>query len=331
MQERPSLAWRVAASVLTLTLSWSGCVSAREEPAGTKDSTEKSRSSALPAPESYDEFAGDAPHRLEWRYPRFSEAQLGLSLTQSAAGLALELGLPLADSGWRRGILFDDQARKLLVARSHAGRTRAAHLSDMAWYSTMAFSVFDSALTPLLGDSGNTDVALQLTLIDWQAFGFAFLLTRIPHKALGRGRPSLEGCKHDPHYEPACNPANPGRTASAFSGHSSMSFTAASLVCMHHIHLELYGDPALDYGICGLALASAGTVGALRIVADKHWTSDVLVGTGVGLLSGLGVPYLFHYSQPAEADADLDPAPVQVAVAPVLDRDSVGVGARGFF
>ena len=110
-----------------------------------------------------------------------------------------------------------------------------------------------------------------------------------------------------------------------------MSFTAASLVCMHHIHLELYGDPALDYGICGLALASAGTVGALRIVADKHWTSDVLVGTGIGLLSGLGVPYLFHYSQPAEADADLDPAPVQVAVAPVLDRDSVGVGARGFF
>ena len=49
-----------------------------------------------------------------------------------------------------------------------------------------------------------------------------------------------------------------------------------------------------------------GTTGALRIVADQHWASDVLVGAAVGTFSGLAVPYFLHYGwgEPEEQRPD---------------------------
>lgn len=318
--------WRAAAGVATLLLTSSAAAQPSPE---ESYSPQKYGANLGSPPSAFDDFSGgEEQHRLTWEYPRFAAWQVGVSLAQTAAGVGLEFGLTTADRGWRRGILFDDASRSRLVAHSHAGRARAAHVSDLMWYSTQGFAVFDSLLTPLATDDGNTDVALQMTLVNWQAFGFAFLATRIPVKAVGRGRPSLQECHADPNYDGACNPNDPGRTQSAFSGHTSMTFTAASLVCMHHAYLELYGDPALDYGVCGLAMASATTVGTLRIVADKHWTSDVLIGAGIGLASGLGVPYLFHYSHALEAKPAGD---MEVAVAPMLSEDTLGVGARGYF
>ena len=42
----------------------------------------------------------------------------------------------------------------------------------------------------------------------------------------------------------------------------------------------------------GMAMGVA--TGYLRIAADKHWLSDVLVGTVIGLGSGLAIPLVFH-------------------------------------
>ncbi|MCA9642653.1 MAG: phosphatase PAP2 family protein [Myxococcales bacterium] len=328
MRTNPQWVGRVAAGVLASSLFWASSASAQASPDESYSSW-KYGPTQTEKPASFDDFSGgEDQHRLTWKYPRFAAWQVGVSVAQTAASVGLEFGLETADSGWRNGILIDDTARSGLVAHSPEGRARAGQVSDMMWYSTQGFAVLDSLVTPLAADAGNTDVALQLTLINWQAFGFSFLATRIPVKAVGRGRPSLKECDADPGYDKACDPNDPGRTQSAFSGHTSMTFTAASLICMHHAYLELYGEPALDYGVCGLAMASATTVGTLRIVADKHWTSDVLIGAGIGLVSGLGVPYLFHYSHTLEAKPA---SSVEVAFAPVLSEDTLGVGAKGYF
>ena len=63
---------------------------------------------------------------------------------------------------------------------------------------------------------------------------------------------------------------NGNGTKSFFSGHTSSAFAGASASC--------YLDK--NYCISGYTLAAA--VGYLRIAADRHWASDVIVGAVVG-------------------------------------------------
>jgi len=61
------------------------------------------------------------------------------------------------------------------------------------------------------------------------------------------------------------------------SGHTSQAFAAATF--LHH---EL-GQKSVWYSIGAYACATA--VGTLRILNNRHWLSDVLVGAGIGIFS----------------------------------------------
>jgi membrane-associated phospholipid phosphatase len=67
------------------------------------------------------------------------------------------------------------------------------------------------------------------------------------------------------------------------SGHTATAFTNASL-----LYYE-YKDSNLWYASSGFLFATA--TGILRIANNKHYTSDVLTGAGIGLASGLIVSY----------------------------------------
>ena len=67
------------------------------------------------------------------------------------------------------------------------------------------------------------------------------------------------------------------------SGHTAVAFTNAAL-----LYYE-YKDSNLWYASSGFLFASA--TGILRIANNKHYTSDVLAGAGIGLASGLIVSY----------------------------------------
>lgn len=67
------------------------------------------------------------------------------------------------------------------------------------------------------------------------------------------------------------------------SGHTATAFTNASL-----LYYE-YKDSNLWYASSGFLFATA--TGILRIANNKHYTSDVLAGAGVGLAAGLIVSY----------------------------------------
>jgi membrane-associated phospholipid phosphatase len=66
-------------------------------------------------------------------------------------------------------------------------------------------------------------------------------------------------------------------------------------MCAHHTHLPLYGGGAGDVLACSTALAGATLSGMSRIVADRHYASDVLAAATVGILSGYLLPELLHY------------------------------------
>lgn len=67
------------------------------------------------------------------------------------------------------------------------------------------------------------------------------------------------------------------------SGHTAIAFTNASL-----LYYE-YKDSNFWYASSGFLFATA--TGILRIANNKHYTSDVLAGAGIGLASGLIVSY----------------------------------------
>ena len=59
------------------------------------------------------------------------------------------------------------------------------------------------------------------------------------------------------------------------SGHTTEAFVGATL-----LHEE-YGDNSVAYSILGYGLTS--TTGAMRMMNNRHWLSDVLVGAGIGI------------------------------------------------
>ena len=66
---------------------------------------------------------------------------------------------------------------------------------------------------------------------------------------------------------------------SFFSGHTSGSFVSAALTCK-----------LSNRNMCISAISVATLVGYLRMAANKHWFSDVVVGATVGFSAGYAIP-----------------------------------------
>ena len=76
-----------------------------------------------------------------------------------------------------------------------------------------------------------------------------------------------------------------GSTANSFpSGHTATAFVSATI-----LHKE-YGAKSPWYSFAGYSMATV--TGVTRILNNRHWISDVLVGAGVGILS-TDLGYLF--------------------------------------
>jgi membrane-associated phospholipid phosphatase len=250
---------------------------------------------------------------LAWNaaWPTFRPAEYVVTATAGMASLLAYFALPTRDQPrWSGGILFDDAARNALRAQSPAARDRVRTLSDVTALSTLVWAVgVDSLLVPLARGSGS--VAWQLTLIDAESFALSTLVTTTMFKTIARARPSYEDCLRDPSFDPLCNS---GATASFPSGHTNIVFTAAGLSCAHHMNVALYGGGVADGIACGGTVVLASATAALRVIGDRHYMSDVLVGGAIGFGTGFALPMLLHYAVPGH-DAAVTIAPMQ-GVAP---------------
>src|SRR5438067_2797373 len=191
-----------------------------------------------------------------------------------AAALLVELLLHAPDPAhWTGPILFDGAVRDALAASTPGLRTAASRGSDVGELGLVAYPlIVDAALVTWLS-RGRGDVARRLLLVDAEALAINSLLTSLAQRAAGRERPFAQGCGSA--GRAPCTSAD-DRNTSFFSGHTSFAFTGATLLCVQHSRLSLYGDG--DALVCPLALVVASATGLLRIAADRHWASDVLAG-----------------------------------------------------
>ena len=233
-----------------------------------------------------------AAHRIVWRYPRFRWWEYVAAGSVSVGNISMEVlyqGQPR--DRFTDPVLSDAVVRSWLRASSAEGRLRADDISDYLWHGSTYYVLLDGLATPLVSDRFNTDVAFQLTLLNWQAIGLSGLLARLAHVSVGRTRPSLQGCTNDPNSENPCG----FRGASFVAGHAMMTSANAGLACANHLALPLYGGGVADDVVCPVMITTALSVGVLRMVADKHWLSDTLPGWVLGGSIGFGLPWLLHY------------------------------------
>jgi len=84
------------------------------------------------------------------------------------------------------------------------------------------------------------------------------------------------------------------RNGSFPSLHSALGFAAAGALCVQSLRFAPVG--AGDALACGAATFSA-TIGAmLRMVADKHYVTDVLVGSLLGLTLSVATSWALHFA-----------------------------------
>ncbi len=161
-------------------------------------------------------------------------------------------------------------------------RRRADHLSDLGVRLMFAFPL--GAL--LATHDGLRDGFGGDALIVLEATAISGAISQVAKLGLRRERPWAHA--HDP--PPGEHMGSSGANYSFFSGHTSSAFALATSTGAVASIRGYEGAP----WVWGVGLGLAAATAYLRIAADSHYFSDVLVGAAVGTAVGLLVPHLLH-------------------------------------
>lgn len=211
--------------------------------------------------------------------------------TMGVAALVLSL-LPPDDYNASGPWLFDADVRDGLRLESPGARSTADTLSDIGLWSLVSYPFVDAVLAATLLKADRrvpVELAVQSALVLSAAALAAYSFKNL----VARERPFGAYCRADRGYAAEC--AEGAAPASFMSGHAALSFAAATIACVQHRELALYGDQVADTAACVVPLVLATAVSTLRVLSDQHYATDVLAGAVAGTLSGLGLGLLLHY------------------------------------
>lgn len=212
----------------------------------------------------------------------------------------------------------DGSARSALVGRSLKARATAARISDMTLVASMV-SPFALALGTDESQRGRDALVVTETL------AVSLLVNDAVKRIFDRPRPFAHFCEpqdsadldeQDAHY-------------SFYSGHASTSFAAAVAAGT----ISHYRGDRNERWIWATGLTLATTTGVLRIVADKHYLVDVMVGAAAGGAAGWLIPRLHRPAKgiPAHANESTSTGSLTALALPLTRGDrGRGVLRAGF-
>jgi membrane-associated phospholipid phosphatase len=247
-----------------------------------------------------------------WRkdWPEFSTTEAILTATAAVGTGVIVLFGPAQHPRWEGGILFDKAVRNELRARDPETRSRFRTVGNYTYHLSPLIPIFDVLVVSAIGH-GDRKLAENLGLVTLEAYSYTGLSAFVSTEISARARPDAQCQSRD------CS----ADTQSFFSGHAAISATAAGLVCANHSRIALYDNAWADAAICALSAANALATATTRVVADRHYASDVIIGTSVGFSIGYAVPVLLHYSHAGR----------QIALGPDPTCGGNCVGVSGTF
>lgn len=182
---------------------------------------------------------------------------------------------------WCSQNAFDEWVRSWLVSNDRLG---AAELSHQFSVGVMPIIALVTVLTPVVrGPRRRDGLSNFVMVIAVVVFTFAVV---DPVKGLAaRERP---GFFHGMVTEAADYPSE--RFLSFFSGDTALAFAiGAAATMIAYLRGYRAAKPIAIASAIGAFIA-----GVLRIRADMHWATDVMMGGLVGTLVGGGLPFLLH-------------------------------------
>jgi hypothetical protein len=265
---------------------------------------------------------GDRSPDKRWRWRRAFRADY-LAIAVSAIGTLYvenEHGEP--DARWTARNDFDEGIRDALRLKSRSARDAANDAGTALMGLMLAAPILDSMATLGVRDS-NWDAVWQTEVINAEALTFAGTVSSLlQNLIIPRERPFVRNCQAGKCEDSPLNRSMP-------SGHAAFAFTGAGLVCTHHEYQSLYGNPAADRAACFTGIGVAIADGLLRVVADRHYATDVIAGSAIGMFAGFILPRWLYYNRPQEGSgaADFGGGPVlkQMMVRPLVFEDGGGV------
>lgn len=210
---------------------------------------------------------------------------------------AVDIPLTAASAGWtlyaftkvyHKDRSTEQQIRNLHIAdvngfdRWAAGMysEKAANTSDLLFYGSMPLPLL------LLVDKDIRSDAAKIGFLYLQAMSLTGVLYSSATTFVDRYRPLAYATDAPMRARTSGNAKN-----AFFAGHVALVGTATFFAAK--VFSDYHPGSKLRYAFWGAAIIATGATGYLRHRAGKHFPSDVLVGTTVGVLSGILVPQ-FH-------------------------------------
>jgi len=143
-----------------------------------------------------------------------------------------------------------------------------------------------SALTYLLlsaNGAGDFNAGLVDSLLVTEAAAAALLVNQALKLLVGRQRPYA-------HFGNDLGYSRSEDNLSFYSGHASLAFSVVAAT-VTVASMRGYAGAGI---VAGVGFTLGVGIGYLRIAADQHYLTDVLVGAAIGGLVGWAVPRIFH-------------------------------------
>jgi membrane-associated phospholipid phosphatase len=136
--------------------------------------------------------------------------------------------------------------------------------------------------------AGNFNAGLVDSLLVTEATAAALLVNQVVKLLVGRQRPYA-------HFGNDVGYSRSEDNVSFYSGHTSLAFSVVAAT-VTVASMRGYAGAGI---VAGVGFTLGAGIGYLRIAADQHYLTDVVVGAVIGGLVGWAVPRIFHSPSPA--------------------------------
>jgi membrane-associated phospholipid phosphatase len=210
---------------------------------------------------------------------------------------------------WCATNTLDDGARRALVWRSTATADAMSNVAGFVLVPVAAIGI-DALAAAHDGALGN---APEDALLVTEASVIAADVDQLAKMLFGRERPFVHALPEE-NKRLTAQPSD--NNLSFFSGHTTEAFALAAASGTIGALRGYRWAPVS----CVVSGTFAATTAYLRIAADKHWLSDVVVGIVIGAGIGFAVPYVFHPAivEPPAGSAVGAPNARAVPIVPTL-------------
>lgn len=238
----------------------------------------------------------EPPAELNWAPKVEVPVAIGLGLGWLVTEFAIKRQLSPPACRWCQPNDFDTGVRRVFnpsLAPSASGVGVPDALSNIVSLAALPIAMIglDALFEHDPSNAWLVRWGADLTMI-FEATFAAMAVTQVVKFTVARARPYSVGLT-----TLAAEPLD--QNLSFFSGHTTFAFalaTSAGVIAT----LRGFRYAWVTWAV-GMPLAVATAV--LRMAADKHWASDVLVGIGVASVFSVGLPLLFHQRLPVTVSA----------------------------